>query len=269
MKDRSIYFVLSCFFFFIFYINLSLFQKSLNLNHYLSESSEKKIQLESGSITRANLEFLSLGLRYMAVLKGNVQSSNLQSYRVPFFRDAMPNLLGRVNYRIQVGSEDLTSSSTFSSTLIDRISNTVSKSSSGNFLLVLPLTDLVTSSKEDFIELEVVNEVGEVSGAYLEIYRVKSLHDFLLFYPIILVLGCFIMIQFAIGFSIIGVLGLPRANSFYSVFMSLLFGLFGFDSLIKGQNNRFILKLFTIGGFGILYAFDLGKEFYGLIFNKS
>ena len=198
-----------------------------------------------------------------------MESINLHTYKLPYLREALPNVKGTVPYRIKLGAEDFSSELTFSPNILNRISNTIRKESSGEFQIAIPIIDLTPTSADDFIELSVRAEGGQLNGAYLEIYKTSSLSQILLFYPLVLEYLGFVCALFGTAFLVLTFFGFPKDHSLYSFLICLLFGILGFDSLIRGHFVKFLLKLLTLGGFGIIYAFDLGREFFSLVLKKA
>ena len=270
MKEKSVFIVIASFFFLCLYFTLKSHDGALELNSQLENLSVMKLGIDSPrDLSRIDFAPLKLGTRYVAVLKSGIESSKLQAFKLPYLTTAMPHIEGVLKYRIKSALEDFSSEMTFKSGYLSKISKNIKVKQNGVFELVLPILVFSPVSSEDFLELSIALTSGSLNSAYIELYKADSLGELILFYPLVLAYASFVFFLFGSGFLFLVFFGLPKEGTFYSLLLCLFFGILGFDALIRGNSFKFLIKFLTLGGFGIIYAFDLGKEFYRFLLRRS
>jgi len=270
MRQRVFYFVCALVFFLSFVFSASYYKKALDINSpEIRELSVINISLGQGSLNHVSLKDLSIGSRYVAVLESGLEAKKLQTYKLPLYRDALPEVAGRITYKSKTALEEYSSELDFSTSIISRLGKTAYNNQFGNPHLILPITYLNPISSEDFLEVNYTLEKGSLAFPVLKIYKVEGRREILLFCPFLLMYLSFVSISLASGFLFICLFDIPKKGTFYSFVICLFFGLIGFDALILGKSYRFLIKLTTLGGFGMLYALDLGREFYWFVLKRE
>ncbi len=266
MRKRVAFLILSLSAFFMLFLTAKSYQSSLDFSiKGGKELSVLKVPIESLMDARINIGDLNIGTTYLLLLRAEVQSNNMQASRLPFFRKAYPQLSGLLKYKINSLIKVELLEEAFNSSILSLISKTIQQASSKRFFLNLPFAYWEPHSSEDFIELNLSLTKGALSGSTIEFYPINSFSEVIFFYPRLLLYAGFLLAMLASSLLMFSIFGLPREHTTYFFIVSLIFGLVGIDALLRGNPYKFLLKFFTIGGLGIIYTFDLGKDFYWLI----
>lgn len=203
MQKQLRYFFFSVLSFLLSYLLYILYSQSLELN-----SLSPVISSRIDSNERIDLKSLTVGQRYVAVFRSYISSDNLHILKLPGLRDPQPQYAGEVLLKTKIGATENSFSFKFYSGLFSRLAKAVKRKSNGSYELIRTLVNLKPISSEDYLEVSLSTQKAAFAEARIDIYKIETLLELVLFYPLAICILCLLFLGSGIGLAIVGIVRL-------------------------------------------------------------